>query len=89
MLARSAERANINTQIGRLSAWHRSGSTDPAWSRAAFSTDSLTWASADELAVLSAAVSATIDTWRRAIDAEDGTERRPVFVFAHGFPTAP
>ncbi|CAH0182271.1 MULTISPECIES: helix-turn-helix domain-containing protein [unclassified Microbacterium] len=89
MLARGAERANINTQIGRLSAWHRSGNADPAWSRAAFSSDTLTWASSDELAALSAAVSATIETWRRSIDSTDGVERRPVFVFAHGFPTAP
>lgn len=89
MLARSAERANINTQIARLSAWHRSGNNDPAWSRAAFSTDSLAWASAEELAALSRALAETVDTWRRSIDADDGTERRPVFVFAHGFPTSP
>lgn len=89
MLARSAERANINTQIGRLSAWHRSAAPDPQWSRAAFSTDSLAWASAEELAVLSQALSDTIDIWRRSIDRDDGAERRPVFVFAHGFPTAP
>lgn len=89
VLARSAERANINTQIGRLSAWHRTSSTSPEWDRSAFSTDTLTWASAEELAALSRALSDTIGTWRRSIDVEDGAERRPVFVFAHGFPTAP
>lgn len=89
MLARSAQRANINAQIGRLSAWHRSGSIEPEWGRAAFSTDSLTWASADELTALSTAVNETIDAWRRSIDTSDGAARRPVFVFAHGFPTAP
>ncbi|WP_194422329.1 winged helix-turn-helix domain-containing protein [Microbacterium abyssi] len=89
MLARGAERANINTQIGRLSTWHRSSAPSPEWNRAAFSTDTLTWASAQELAALSTAVSATIESWRRAIDLDDGVERRPVFVFAHGFPTTP
>lgn len=89
MLARSAERANINTQIGRLSAWHRSGTPSPQWKRAAFSTDTLTWASSEELAALSQTLNAVIDSWRRAIDTDDGAERRPVFVFAHGFPTAP
>jgi len=89
MLARSAERANINTQIGRLSAWHRKAGTDEEWNRAAFSTDTLTWASAAELAALSSALRDTLDTWRRSIDREDGADRRPVFVFAHGFPTAP
>lgn len=89
MLARSAERANINSQIGRLSAWHRGPAPDPEWSRAAFSTDSLVWASAEELRALSKALSGTIDAWRRSIDSDDGAQRRPVFVFAHGFPTAP
>lgn len=89
MLARSAERANINSQIGRLSAWHRSAAPSPEWNLSAFSTDTLTWASAQELAALSTAVNATIESWRRSIDLEDGVERRPVFVFAHGFPTAP
>ena len=89
MLARSAERANINTQIGRLSAWHRSAPPSTEWNRAAFSTDTLTWASADELAALSKTLSQTIDAWRRSIDTDDGSERRPVFVFAHGFPTTP
>ncbi|WP_144795300.1 helix-turn-helix transcriptional regulator [Microbacterium paludicola] len=89
VLARSAERANISTHVGRLSAWHREGARDPEWNRAAFSTDTLTRASAQELAALAEALNATIDRWRRSIDVEDGTQRRPVFVFAHGFPTTP
>ncbi|MGP6171257.1 winged helix-turn-helix domain-containing protein [Microbacterium sp. A204] len=89
MLARSAERANIKAHIGRLSSWHRAVDPDPAWKRAAFSTDALSWASADELAALSKALAETIDTWRRSIATDDGAERQPVFVFAHGFPTTP
>lgn len=89
VLAREAERANINSQIARLRAWRERGDSAPEWSRAAFSTDTLTWATSEELAALQQAVSATIDAWRTAIDLDDGAERQPVFVFAHGFPTAP
>lgn len=94
VLARSAERANITTQIGRLSAWHRSATRSPQWTRAAFSTDTLAWASPDELTALSKALADTIDTWKRSIGRDEEADhieagRRPVFVFAHGFPTAP
>jgi hypothetical protein len=91
LLAREAERTNISTQLQRLKAWH-SGTqkrSEPDWSRAAFSTDTLTWASAEELAQLSQALRDTLDDWRTAIDRDDGAERRPVFVFAHGLPTTP
>ena len=89
MLARSAERANINSQIGRLQNWHRSTGRSAEWTRAAFSTDTLTWATAEELTALATALRDTIDAWQRGIDRADGAERQPVFVFAHGFPTAP
>lgn len=89
LLAREAERVNIATQIGRLQAWHRRTAPMPEWTRAAFSTDTLTWATAEELAALSEALRATIDAWRDGIDTSDGAARRPVFVFAHGFPTTP
>lgn len=87
LLAREAERANIRLQLQRLHSWHRSRASLPDWGSAAFSNDTLMWASATELADLSASLQKTIDAWRTAIDLEDGTERRPVFIFAHGFPT--
>lgn len=89
LLAREAERTNISSQLQRLKAWHRGKQqrSEPDWSPAAFSTDTLTWASAEELAALSKALGDTIDAWRTGIDLGDGVERRPVFVFAHGFPT--
>ncbi|MCE7480569.1 MULTISPECIES: winged helix-turn-helix domain-containing protein [Microbacterium] len=91
LLAREAERTNISTQLQRLKSWHggKQRRPEPEWSRAAFSTDALAWASAAELTQLSEALRDTIDAWRTAIDREDGAERRPVFVFAHGFPTTP
>lgn len=87
MLARSAQRANVRTQLGRLQAWHRGTSPSPEWGRAAFSTDSLSWATAEELSELSKRLGETIARWHSEIDTSDGTERQLVFVFAHGFPT--
>lgn len=89
MLARSAERVNINTQLSRLQAWRRRTDPSQEWSRAAFSTDTLTWATPAELTVLSARLRETLDLWRSEIDTSDGTGRQPVFIFAHGFPTTP
>jgi DNA-binding transcriptional ArsR family regulator len=88
--AKAAERVNIDHQLGRLSAWKRSADAAPAsWRRAAFTTDTTTRATAEELAALHEALEATLRDWRSGIDTDDGQERRPVFVFAHGFPTAP
>ena len=91
LLAREAERVNISTQLQRLRAWHSSKPQrpDPQWSRAAFSTDTLTWATAEELTMLSKALGETLEAWRTSLDTDDGAPRRPVFVFAHGFPTTP
>lgn len=89
LLAREAERANIKMQLRRLEAWHRKTTPMPEWTHSAFSTDTFAWASAAELAALSAALQTTISTWRAGIDTDDGTDRQPVFLFAHGFPTAP
>ncbi|GAB3599569.1 ArsR/SmtB family transcription factor [Microbacterium tumbae] len=89
LLAREAERVNIQVQLGRLRAWHRRTAPLPEWSRAAFSTDVLAWATPEELTVLSEAIRDAVDAWRASIDRADGAERRPVFMFAHGFPTSP
>lgn len=88
--ARAAERLNIDHQLAKLSAWkHESGRADPGWARAAFSSDFLALASADELAELAEALRVTVERWRTSIDLDDGTAREPVFVFSHGFPTRP
>jgi DNA-binding transcriptional ArsR family regulator len=89
LLAREAERVNIATQLRRLQSWHRRTAALPEWTRSAFSTDTLTWATPEELAALSDALRETMDAWRAGIDRSDGADRRPVFVFAHGFPTVP
>ncbi|WP_166998597.1 winged helix-turn-helix domain-containing protein [Paramicrobacterium fandaimingii] len=87
VLAREAERINIAVHVRRLQEWKKSASRSPEWD--GFSTDALAWATPDELADLSASLSATLDAWKRRIDTDDGQQRRPVFFFAHGFPTLP
>ncbi|WP_018156734.1 ArsR/SmtB family transcription factor [Demetria terragena] len=88
MQARDAVRANLTHQFTRLKQWlDRRDSASPAWAGAAFSNDSLAWATPEELSDLSGRLAETTREWRQAIDRSDGQERRPIFTFAHGFPT--
>jgi DNA-binding transcriptional ArsR family regulator len=90
MQAKAAQRLNIDHHIAKLSAWiGESEQADPAWRHAAFSSDALGVASPTELAELSEALRVVTREWRERIDLDDGTERSPVFVFTHGFPTRP
>jgi DNA-binding transcriptional ArsR family regulator len=89
LLARESEGANVTAQLSRLRAWRARASDDGEWTQAAFSMDHLGWATAEELAELADALQQTVSRWRRGIDRSDEQERRPVFVFAHGFPTEP
>jgi len=90
MQAKAAQRLNVNHHLAKLSGWLReSEQADPAWRHAAFSSDALAIASPTELEELSEALRVVTREWRDRIDLDDGTERRPVFVFNHGFPTRP
>jgi DNA-binding transcriptional ArsR family regulator len=86
--AQVAERLNVEHQVAKLVDWkRRNAAYDEEWRRAAFSNDSLTLATSEELADLQEALTTTVRLWREAIDTDDGQEREPVFVFQHGFPT--
>jgi DNA-binding transcriptional ArsR family regulator len=86
-VARAAERANIDYELNRLSAWKRvDGAAPVEWRRAAFATQHSATATAAELADLMARLNATLQEWDAAVDRTDGAEREPVFFFAHGFP---
>lgn len=88
--ARAAERLNLDHQLGGLAAWKReSERADPAWRRAAFSSDFLAMATPAELTALQETLLAVLRAWQAGIDTSDGEPREPVFVFAHGFPTRP
>lgn len=90
MQAQAAEKLNIEYQFGKLAAWKRSSGRDSAeWRQAAFSSDGTTVASAAELIQLREQLAETVQHWRDSIDRSDGQDRRPVFVFVHGFPTRP
>lgn len=88
--AREAEQVNLANQLRKLQQWQKSKRTDDTdWPRVAFSTDSLAWATPEEVSELSALLGKTLREWRESIDTSDGQDRRPVFIFAHGFPTEP
>jgi DNA-binding transcriptional ArsR family regulator len=88
--ARAAERLNIGHHVAKLATWTReSDRADPAWRRAAFSSDFVAMASPGELTALQEALVSTVRAWQDGIDTGDGQERAPVFVFAHGFRSRP
>jgi hypothetical protein len=90
MQARAAERLNLEHQLRRYVEWQRrSGVYGARWRRAAFSTDGLGHATADELERLSEMHRETVAAWRESIDREDGQEREPVYWFLRGFPVKP
>lgn len=88
--ARAAEKLNFEHQVAKFVGWKRRSESFPAeWRRAAYSSDSLARATPDELTDLLARLRATLEAWREEIDLEDGADREPVFLFMHGFPSAP
>lgn len=89
LLAREAERTGLRQQIERLQRWYRRGRNGELADYDGFNTESLSWATPDELADLSARVRSTVERWREDIDREDGQSRTPVFFFARAFPTEP
>lgn len=89
LLAREAERQGIRAQIERLQQWRRVRTQPPYADYDAFNTESLAWATPDELADLQDRLRATLDQWRASIDTDDDAPRKPIFFFAHGFPMQP
>lgn len=89
LLAREAQRQGIRMQIERLQRWHRYGPESIYAHYEGFNTETSGWASPDELRDLSARLLETLRAWSDSIDTDDGTERAPVFFFAHAFPSRP
>ena len=88
--ARAAERLNLDHQLGKLATWMReAGHADPRWRASAFASDFIAMATPEELAGLRDTLVRTVREWQAGIDVDDGQEREPVFVFAHGFRSRP
>src|SRR6478735_2070521 len=80
--AKAAQRLNIDHQLTKLAAWKNSSEhADPAWRRAAFSSDFLAMATPDELLALQDALIETVRRWRDDLPADTEDQRSPVFVF--------
>jgi len=91
-VAEAAEVEDFRHQVRAVRQWlAQAGDAPSSWRRAATSTDSVVFATAEELADLGRRLSATIHDWaaEREDAEDDAPERRPVRVFARAFPTGP
>jgi DNA-binding transcriptional ArsR family regulator len=89
-IALAAESLNLDTQLGFLRAWTAASAAERArWPRGPFSVDSWMRLDDDELAEFSMELLALIRRWAGREIPEDGRDRGPVFVFAHGIPARP
>ena len=89
LLAREAERTSFRQQIERLQRWYRRRRRGELPQYDGFNTESLGWATPEELADLSTRILQTAEQWRNEIDPEDGQQRTPIFFFARAFPSEP
>jgi DNA-binding transcriptional ArsR family regulator len=60
-----------------------------AWEGASFATDTWAHLSPDELRQLAEETIALFTKWSHRETPDDGQERKPVFLFGHGFPAQP
>jgi DNA-binding transcriptional ArsR family regulator len=89
-VALAAASLGVDRQLQLLNAWRAaSPEIHAAWSEGPFSTDSWLRLSPDELARFSQELIGLIRSWADRDLPEDGVDREPVFVFAHGFPARP
>jgi DNA-binding transcriptional ArsR family regulator len=90
VVARAARVIDLDTQLGQLRAWEEAPQQEKArWPQGPFAISS--WMRLDdaELADLSAELTAVIRRWGDREVPDDGRERGPVLIFAHGVPGQP
>ena len=85
----AATQLSLQRQLELTRAWLAAAPDEPQWGRAAMSNDAWMMLSPDELAELVDEVGELLGRWRGRGKADDGVQRRPVFVFARGFPATP
>jgi len=89
-IAEAALSLNLEHHVGLVRAWYAAGQDERAqWQDAAFSTDRWLHLTPEDLAGLSAEVTALFDRWGRREVPDDGQQREPVFVFTFGVPAQP
>ena len=87
--AAAATAMGLNRQLSLTRAWLERAPDEPAWRRAAVSTDAWLSLSPDELSALGEELGELFDRWRARGQTDDDVPRQPVFVFARGFPAQP
>jgi DNA-binding transcriptional ArsR family regulator len=89
-VAMAAASLGLDRQIELLNAWRAaSAEAHTAWGEGPFSTDSWLHLSPDELVRFSQEMLDLIKRWADRDVPDDGADREPVFVFAHGIPARP
>lgn len=89
-VADAATSLNLDRHVALARAWHAADdSAHAAWHDGPFSTDRWLHLTPDELFELSRDVADLLARWADRPAPEDGHERQPVFVFAHGIPARP
>lgn len=86
----AAESVNLLSHVTRVQQWQESRDGDPQeWVDAAFATDAWLRLTPAELATVGEEIQQVLLRWHGRGLPDDGTDRRPVFVFAHGVPARP
>lgn len=85
----AAESMSLSRQVERKRAWMDNSEAAGRWGDAAFATQQWLHLTPDELDQVSTELIEVLSRWSSRATRDDGTEREPVFVFAHGFPSQP
>ncbi|SCF01261.1 transcriptional regulator, ArsR family [Micromonospora coriariae] len=89
-VADAAMSLDLDRHVALARAWHAADdAAQAAWDDAPFSTDKWLHLTPDELTELSREVIDLLTRWADRETPDDGRERQPVFVFAHGVPARP
>ncbi|MEV4657480.1 metalloregulator ArsR/SmtB family transcription factor [Micromonospora sp. NPDC049301] len=89
-VADAATSLNLDRHVALARAWHGADeAAQAAWDDGPFSTDRWLHLTPDELAELSREMIDLLARWADREVPDDGRDRHPVFVFAHGVPARP
>jgi DNA-binding transcriptional ArsR family regulator len=90
VVADAALSLGLEHHAAKVRAWNaRRESDERGWTDASFSTETWLHLTPAELGELSEELTALLRRWQGRAVLEDGEEREPVFVFAHGVPASP